>query len=1193
LAELEVRHALLDGTSRQERRDLAERRSEVVLDDQDLPSLIVRAVDHAAMVKFFDADGTVPGGWGAYFEGHELVVMARILVLDPGLLEEGFSRDWRLRRSRVALCEVEVLQFGEMTDSVLGLAQRMDLWGLRLRRGVSSPAGQALLDYLERLQLGLGMAVGILRRHCGDLLETVLSPQFLSLARDDGGKDMATAFHILLEAFLMLQAKARVLWPLALQGRSHDPSVGLLVTFAGILGKVRGRVDAFARHRQGFYYREVLGGRPQPFQPDRACLVLEALGDADVLIPAGTQFVAGTDPKGRELVFASLREVWVGPARVEHLMSLAFPREKGHRQARACWFGTMKTETRLARPMMGVSRDGSRPETAAAARLGFAVAHPILRLKEGVRRVTVRLEFADVPLWERRLEEMSRDSGSGVDDQVRVRDGFLKLFRRMFRISLTTVQGWSLVEEYFPRHEAGRLILSFALGVGFPEVRGCDPALHGTELETLLPVARFELSGDQSQYGYDQLKGLDLTGIGLDVQVEGCRDLVVHNQIARLSTLAPFQPFGPLPEVGSYLVVGCAEAAVKNLNSFTVALEWGGLPSTPSLEAWYAGYKNVPSLRDFQLDVSVLADGQWASSGVSGRLSLFRPAERPGAPLGIHPVSRIGCANVVAMAHPAVGESLGEVFDFVPTSRNGFFRFTLAGPEGAFGHQEHPALLSSTLMHNARHKIERLHRPLPQPPITPKVTSILADYAASSVLRPGDDEGAFFHLHPTGWQRQGQGECVRMPLFPSFDFQACLMVGIQARAISDTITLCFRLDHDSEPSLRHEHSRPKWSFLESQGWEPLEEKAVLRDSTEGFMTSGIVTLRLPKDWSCDHPLMPKGLYWLRIESSDPRPLASLFGVHAQAVEVVWNPVDSAQERDQAILPEGTITGLRRAIAGIGAVRQIGPTCGGKLREEDLDWRTRSAERLRHKGRALSVQDCEELVLQEFPEIGKVKAFPGLSLLHPDQRQPGRILVVPLPSRAEIDGVPARLTGMQIREIEEFLRDRASTFASIEVANPGYDEVTVRCTIRLDEDHHGERREEKLVRGLREFLFPWCPGGNECHFGWHLRQRDVETFLRSFAFVQDVQSFSFLRVSREGKGRHSLLDTARQSFTAGASLHPRHPWSLIHPAVRQCLRFENADPSLGPLAVGLGDLIIGSTFIVSSTEDAWEKRTASS
>ena len=143
MAELEVRHALLDGTSRQERRGLAERRSEVALDDQDLPSLIVRAVDHASMMKFFDADGSVPGGWGAYFEGHELVVMARILVLDPGLLEEGFSRDWRLRRARVALCEVEVLQFGEMTDSVLGLAQRMDLWGLRLRHGVSSPAGHS------------------------------------------------------------------------------------------------------------------------------------------------------------------------------------------------------------------------------------------------------------------------------------------------------------------------------------------------------------------------------------------------------------------------------------------------------------------------------------------------------------------------------------------------------------------------------------------------------------------------------------------------------------------------------------------------------------------------------------------------------------------------------------------------------------------------------------------------------------------------------------------------------------------------------------------------------------------------------------------------------------------------------------------------------------------------------------------
>jgi hypothetical protein len=593
------------------------------------------------------------------------------------------------------------------------------------------------------------------------------------------------------------------------------------------------------------------------------------------------------------------------------------------------------------------------------------------------------------------------------------------------------------------------------------------------------------------------------------------------------------------------------------------------------------------------VEASVLSDGQWQLA--SGSIPLFRLADSSKAPLGIARRTHLDCANAVSLSHP---RRAGESSQFTPSSRDGFFRFTLTDPAGAFGHQEYPGLLTAALARNARLKHERLQRPLPNAPFAPRISSISVDYVASAAVG-ADDEGAIFHLHPFGWDRLDRLE--RIPLLPPHPFRACLLIGLQARRLPETLSLLFRMEGDGgSPSEDREPLR--WSLLGAQGWEPLEGAAILRDGTCGLRTTGILRMSLPPSREAASPLMPGGLHWLRVEAADDPCRADLLAVHAQCLEARWRP-SPGQSREVLSLPAGSIRGLRHPIAGIAGVQQHGETFGGRIPESALEWRARLSGRLRHRGRALSVDDIEELVLQEFPEVGRVKAFPGRCFGDSEGLHPGKVLVVPVPRQLDLDAEPAGLTGPRLQAIAEFLRSRSCQGSGIEVANPLWDKIVVRCRLLLKEGREGDRQEELLVKGIREFIFPWAKGGNAKHFGWHLRQRDVEAFLLGYPFVKGVQAFSFLRISDEpaaGKAllapdspasRRSLLDTARLMQEDGASLRPRYPWSVAHPAAFHRL-FLPPRGEEGPVPVGIGELGVGSTFIVVSAEDPWERKAAS-
>lgn len=906
----------------------------------------------------------------------------------------------------------------------------------------------------------------------------------------------------------------------------------------------------------------------------------------------------------------------------------------------------------LGKPKPGEALHGE------AARFGFALASRVLLMREGERRVRVLFQYRDPAASSDSDEVVSEQAqAAGVDDglpatkperqaeaeaqllsgsapgrrhpiedslrtivtqlqhdsrrgdepasAIRMSDVFIKLLRGMFRVGLTTADGWHQVGEYRPEYRGLNPVLAedclsieFILPASAPPITSYSPALHGDGYCTELPVLRFEMTQNEYSYPYDILSQWFLQDIRIEVDVRAVRQLLLYNQIGQLSALSPFMPFGPLPALGSYLIVGCEEILCKQLRDLSIDIEWSGLPpGLGGFAGYYRGYDVPLKSSAVRASHAVLVDGKWVRAEED--TGIFRYEAHPdGSPGNL--TSSESCISFrptvqyykPVTAFPVAGDP---GFSYSSASMNGLFKLTLEGPEGAFGHQAYPVLLSRVLTRNAQLKKAQLMAPLPNPPYTPQIGRIALNYKAVATIDFEQKRSAgnqaqfdtFIHLHPLGHQTMYLGNTRHIRQIPVYDAAGNLFIGIEGKQLRGTLSLYFYLREDSLPDKRPGRSGLAWAYLSGNRWRRFEANQILEDSTKAFMTSGIVLIKLPDDIDTDNTVMPGGVLWLRLSANrGVANFCSLYAVHAQAIKVTWQTDQG--KKPEAVLPAKRITKSRSAIAGIHSIHQIRRSFDGKAAESALQFRVRASERLRHKNRALTAADFELLILEQFPQVYKVKCFPNMvSADDPMQHiRPGHILIVAIPhlnGNGQINQRPT-LSGHLIQEIEQYVRRYASPDATISVENPVYELVQVRCTVKLTSQLSSGHSSERINQALCDYLSPWNATGIHQHFGWTLRQHDVVSFLLDLDIVEEVSGVSLLQIAPVGRRAdllYAMRDNARQSTEK--SIFPRYPWSIAVPMNQHWIVLDSKSNNNQPKPIGIDEFCVGSTFIIPQGE----------
>ncbi len=1233
---------ITDGTSQTDRFPAALREGYVKADEMRFEGLLALGVDYAGILKFFDLSNQADRSWAPFFTSDALVVFAKILATDlekfEAALLDSFLRSFD--RTQYSLSDVPNYQ----------LALNIDDWFKSLRT-IESEAGQKVFLVIK------DVIEDKLRKPLHDL-ERFLDQSFIERDFDNiwlmaptderpSGNDIPTRkdqsddehflksnFAAFYNAVLVIRDSTRRLLSQALESQIHNPAIGMYVAFIKLYQKVQQKLNQFTARHLDFYYRDVLKIQPRKIIPDRAYLKFDTdVADREVLIKAGTEFIAGIDENNNDVIYTADNDLLVYSTRVESLYTLFLERDPLKSPEKDLGLvtgakinqipvikenGVANDQEAQAWPIFGAPSSASQKRVFKDAKLGFALASSILFLKEGQRKINITFKirsvesdmsqslggFIDKVIEKLGLGKKPEDKDEEASDQKPLEadksgdtslkaDIFYKIFRRMFTIQLTAENGWHEVEDYLPlsrvvddKYEEDCLNIQIQLFAKEPAIVPYAAETHGAGYDTDQPIIRFRINPMTYLCPYSLLKDIVIKEIEIDVAVKGVKDVVVHNNLGQLDPNNPFHPFGPLPTIGSYFIIGNQGTAGKQLTCFELEVEWAGLPiERGGFKNYYQAYETDYDNGIFEAGLTVLNGGKWQPviEIDQPRVKLFESGAD-----GIAKNRRLSCRGVVKLFKP-LEEGMGPAeFGYDSFQKDGFFKFTLTAPIYAFGHRDYPHQLTKVLTENAKLKKLRLHKPMPNPPYTPQINRISINYGANvrvnlEKIGTSDEsrlKGGIYHIHPLGVERLSPQTHANITMVPRYESDGNLFIGLSGRRLSGTLTLLFHLRDDS--TLKSDTDPPalKWYYLSSNRWTRLENRQVLSDTTNGFLSSGIVTLDIPVQQRSTSTTMPRDLLWLRVSlDRQPEVPCSVYSINAQALEVTWQKQDDSAAHMESKLPAGTIKDSRVSIPGIDQIVQIADSFGGRLPEADDQFKTRVSERLKHKNRATVPWDFERLILNHFPEIHKVKCFANMVDGPQSWEQPGHILIVVIPSLKDASAanmIPA-VNGLLLKKIEEYVKGLSSPFVTIKVRNPAYELIQVRCRVQFRRGKAGGYYLKELNQALVNYLSPWNEtGGYTTRFGWRVRRYDLKSYIRNLDYINFVTDFSMLRVAEDDNGYYSLFDTvARQVKEIG----PLSPWSIAIPFRQHYIEVSETEEVVEPAVTGLDELEIGSNFII--------------
>ena len=380
------------------------------------------------------------------------------------------------------------------------------------------------------------------------------------------------------------------------------PHLALLAAFLKLYRVPRCAVNGITARHLDFFYRRALGFAPRPPRPDRAHLLLELKkGAAPAAIGPAHAFSGGKDAAGVERIYAPLAETVINGAKVESLRSVFVDPAGGG----SVHFAPMANSA----DGLGGKLRGDEPKWRAfggpglpAAPIGFAVAAAVLRMREGVRKVTleIALDGLGPAITETLLEQRLEGFASGE-------------------------KGWLGPYFFDATLASGRLTLAFTIPAGDAAVVDYDAAIHAHAFPARAPVIQVLLrveSDNAKPDGYRDLLPLLALGVRVAVEVSGMKSLQLESDAGTLDARRAFMPFGPQPVPGSRFVVGCAEALSKKLSELALELHWLGLPA--DFATLYSGYPSPPEESSFSVRAAFRdAAGHEASAQESH--PLFQP----------------------------------------------------------------------------------------------------------------------------------------------------------------------------------------------------------------------------------------------------------------------------------------------------------------------------------------------------------------------------------------------------------------------------------------------------------------------------------------------------------------------------------------------------------------------------------------
>ncbi|MEL0635654.1 hypothetical protein V6259_02580 [Marinomonas sp. TI.3.20] len=759
---------------------------------------------------------------------------------------------------------------------------------------------------------------------------------------------------------------------------------------------------------------------------------------------------------------------------------------------------------------------------------------------------------------------------------------FYQLFNGVFNVDITTTEGWETIKDIqiHPMNEATSQQMGFTLSLkldpGFSSTASATQDLHGQQWSLPHPALRLTLKAQTNCYPYSIFQGFEWSHVNIHCHVTGMTRLQLYNNDGQADPSQPFLPFGAQPSDESYLVIANEELARKHVKSLTFQMDWADLPrGSDGFTQHYAGYSYLFRNHSFQVTTEVLNNGLWTQLGPLSQ-PLFQPA--------IGQLEKSSQLRVDAMQQaftPVLQAWPNTPFSPQSGIRNGLFKIKLNGPHNAFGHRDYGPLFSQILTANAKTKKPA---PLPNIPYTPVLNRFSVDYQAQvqidlANLDPAH-QGQIIHLHPFGQaQIYPPLEAMRLQcprLLPDYQHDSHLCIGLSASQLSGYLNLFFLLDGSSKLLTPYPSTSYHWHYLVNNEWKALPPQNMIHDTTQGFLTTGLVTLDIPEDINTTHQVMPDGVYWLKVSTNhgiNRYPNCLHVATHVLQVSGRSEPTLAAPFSEWKTYPKQH---------NLGKISQLTPMTQAPQQERHDQWVNRVSETLRHKGQAITPWDYEHLILENFEKIGAAYCFSNHQFEHKEPI-PGHILLIVTPSKTDCQHSPCQpktVDAATLLSIRSILQSVSRQGHQIEVRNPGYEKIQVRCQVSFHEGVHHGLALRKLNYALHCALCPWQENSMNQGLGWQLSLSKLASFISQQPDVANVSGISVLKISQQHT-HYALQDSA----STQQPIKAEYPWYLLIPAEHHYIQIATDNTIMPPEPAGIGELVVGEQFIINTDNAA--------
>ncbi|MES2555162.1 MAG: baseplate J/gp47 family protein [Bacteroidota bacterium] len=973
------------------------------------------------------------------------------------------------------------------------------------------------------------------------------------------------------------------------------PHLTLFVCFLKLMELSTKRMNGITKRHLDFYYRNILQIDALPATEDKAYMIFElAKGVSDYLVKSDTALDSGKDALGKKRLYALTEELPVTKTVVAQIKNVYNDQPTNEDNGLDTEGRFSIKAAPVANSIDGIGA-ALTPESPTwypfgyylneeeqifqdipelpEAKLGFAVASSVMRLAEGKREVIVKFSFTSAVTAAIEPEDLMET----IDVWLTGEKGWVGPFKPVLVSDPNTAQPTAT------RVDGKDVYLNIEMDQDVVAITDYVQTVHGEQFNTTNPVARFlfKTTTEENYAVYSAFAGKrELESVTIGVEVSGAKNLVIESDAGTLNPEKPFYPFTTKPVKGSLFSVFNQEMSEKKWATMSLQMKWKSTPLDFKLHyaiydsSFVAGLtkeKYEEMFEDYDPNASdTLYFNIYQSFGLDNGVRNFLPKGREKSTGNTSEYKPIVLNNdyfdveaQLLYKEAWVGNGTRRHLFKQETDSSFTSTFELSGASydrgetgpvrirlnQSFMHELYPSMYAIAL--SAQNKA----LPIPNEPYTPFAEDLQLSYTAFDTVFVNDNSQdkfedrtiQLFHEHPFGQSEEhaylkttDKEKITNCAALPTYCKGGELYIGLKNAKVSELVTLLVQVAEGTENPLAKsfvDGQKVQWEILCNNVWRSLDSLQMVLNEIDNFLLSGRIKFTIPEYANDDNTLLPSGLFWIRAKMFKRfDAVCKVHGIHAQAAEATFRNNGNDTSHLVNGLPAGTIAKLVERLSQIKSVQQPYATVDGKPEESDALYYRRVSERLRHKNRAITLWDYEHLVLQEFPQVYKVKCLNHT--LDQDYISPGSVSLIVIPdtiNKTVHDVYQPRLSKGKLNKIKEYLGELNSMHVTLDVANPDYEEVQIELGAKfhqgLDDNTYKKQLNEDIIR----FLSPWAfQESREIKFGVILYRSSLIHYIEKLNYVDYIED---VRIFKKGElqSRNCSPSTPR-SILVSAKVH---------------------------------------------------------